>query len=67
MNGLEVYSQIEQIKPGIKTIFISGYTSQVALLQKERTGKGVKILSKPALHDELLTTIRNLLDSQENP
>jgi CheY-like chemotaxis protein len=62
MNGYEAYKQIQQIKPGIKVIFISGYTADV-LLQQEIVGKGVIILSKPALNRELLTTIRNMLDS----
>jgi hypothetical protein len=64
MNGWEAYSRIEQIKPGIKVIFISGYTADVVLLQQEMVKKGINILSKPALNGELLTMIRNLLDSQ---
>lgn len=63
MNGWEAYSRIEQIKPGIKAIFISGYTADFALLQQEMVKKGVNILSKPALNKELLTMIRRLLES----
>jgi signal transduction histidine kinase len=62
LNGWEAYNRIEKIKPGIKVIFISGYTADV-LLQQEIVGKGINILSKPALNKELLTKIRNLLDS----
>jgi PAS domain S-box-containing protein len=65
MNGWEAYSLIEQIKPGIKVIFISGYTADFVLLQQEMVRKGVNILSKPALNMGLLTKIRNLLDGQE--
>jgi len=62
MNGYEAYKQIQQIKPGVNVIFVSGYTADV-LLQQEIVAKGVNILSKPALNKELLTTIRYLLDS----
>lgn len=62
LNGWEAYNQIKHIKPGIKVIFVSGYTADV-LLQQEIVGKGINILSKPALNKELLAKIRNLLDS----
>jgi CheY-like chemotaxis protein len=61
MNGYEAYKRIQQIKPGVKVIFISGYTADI-LQQEELLGKGINILSKPVLNRELLVHIRNLLD-----
>jgi PAS domain S-box-containing protein len=62
MNGFEAYKQIQQIKPGVNVIFISGYTSD-NLQQEEIAEKGIKIFTKPALNKELLVNIRNLLDT----
>lgn len=64
MNGWEAYCRIEQIEPGIKVIFVSGYTADV-LLQQDIVRKGINIFLKPALNKELLTTIRDLLDSHD--
>ncbi len=62
LNGWEAYRHIRQMKPGIKVIFMSGYTAEV--FRKEKiAGEGINILLKPALHKELLVSIRKLLDS----
>jgi len=62
MNGKEAYKRMEQIKPGIKVIFISGYTADI--FQKEEIFKeGINFLSKPLMHKELFVAVRNLLDS----
>jgi CheY-like chemotaxis protein len=62
MNGREAYRRMEQIKPGIKAIFISGYTADI-FQKKEIFEEGINFLSKPLLHKELLVAVRNLLDS----
>ena len=62
LNGWEAYRHIRQMKPGIKVIFMSGYTTEI--FRKEKiAGEGINILLKPALHKELLVSIRKLLDS----
>ena len=62
MNGREAYRRMEQIRPGIKTIFISGYTADI-FHKKEIFEEGINFLSKPLSHKELLVTVRNQLDS----
>jgi two-component system NtrC family sensor kinase len=62
LNGREAYMRIKQMKPGIKVIFLSGYTADI--FRKEKIiGEGIKVLLKPALLKELLPSIRNALDS----
>jgi len=62
LNGWEAYGHIRQMKPGIKVIFLSGYTAEI--FRKEKiAGEGINILLKPTLHKELLVSIRKLLDS----
>jgi two-component system cell cycle sensor histidine kinase/response regulator CckA len=53
---------LEQIKPGTKAIFISGYTADI-FKRDEKFEEGINFLSKPVVHKELLVTLRNLLDS----
>lgn len=62
MNGKEAFRRIDQIKPGVKVIYISGYTADI--FQKEgELVEGKNFLSKPIMHGDLLLTIRNMLDS----
>ena len=60
-NGSRVYAEIKEIKPGIKAIFMSGYTGDV-VLQKGLPGEKVDLIPKPALPDQLLLKIREVLD-----
>jgi two-component system cell cycle sensor histidine kinase/response regulator CckA len=62
MNGREAFRRMEQIRPGIKAIFISGYTADI-FHKKEIFEEGINFLSKPLSHKELLVTVRNQLDS----
>ena len=64
LNGWEAFKRIERIKPGIKAILISGYTADI-LLQEEWVGKGITILTKPVLSNELLAVIRRTLNNGE--
>jgi two-component system cell cycle sensor histidine kinase/response regulator CckA len=61
-NGKEAFRQMEQIKPGIKAIFISGYTADI-FKKEDKFEEGTNFLSKPIMHKELLVTLRNLLDT----
>ena len=61
-NGKEVFKIMEQIKPGTKVIFISGYTADI-FNKEEMFEEGINFLSKPLLHQELLVTVRTLLDA----
>jgi PAS domain S-box-containing protein len=62
LNGREAYRQMELIMPGIKAIYISGYTADI-FRKEEIFEEGINFLSKPLLYKELLVAVRNLLDS----
>jgi nitrogen-specific signal transduction histidine kinase/ActR/RegA family two-component response regulator len=60
-NGKQVYEEIAQLKPGIKALFVSGYTGDV-VLEKGIHGKTSDFISKPVAPDDLLARVRNALD-----
>ncbi len=61
-NGREVYEAICRIRPGVKTLFMSGYAADI--LEKELIpDQGVSFISKPVSPAELLKKIRETLDS----
>lgn len=60
-NGVEVYDAMMKINPGIKTLFISGYTDDI-IHEKGIFEKGLTFVSKPILPKELLSTVRDVLD-----
>jgi PAS domain S-box-containing protein len=62
MNGREAAIRMEQISPGIKVIFISGYTADI-FNKTEIFEEGINFLSKPISYKDLLVAVRNLLDS----
>jgi len=64
MNGRELYQQIALMKPGIKTLYISGYADGVI----DDTGilpRGVNFLQKPFTHEALAAKVARILN-QEN-
>ncbi|MEW6109003.1 MAG: ATP-binding protein [Nitrospirota bacterium] len=60
-NGKEVYEEIRKVSPGIKTLFISGYTADL-LHKKGILDEGINFISKPVSVNELLTKVREVLD-----
>ena len=60
-NGMEVYREIQKLKPGIKVLFTSGYTAEI-LRKQGLLEDGLELISKPVLLKELLTKIREILD-----
>lgn len=61
MNGREVYEQLNKLKPGLPTIFISGYPSDI--LKNIQTAENVKFLAKPLNQSTLVKTIQDVLQS----
>jgi CheY-like chemotaxis protein len=58
MNGKETYRKMRKIRPGVKVLFVSGYTRDVIL------GKGVyDYLPKPVPPEKLLGKIREIIDT----
>ncbi len=60
-NGKEVYDEICMNTPGIKTIFVSGYSADI-IHKKRILEEGLHFISKPVSPGELLTKIREVLD-----
>ncbi len=61
MNGLELKQRVEQFKPGIQCLFMSGYTADV-ISRQGVLEEGVQFLQKPFNAEELATRVRQLLD-----
>jgi DNA-binding response OmpR family regulator len=61
-NGKEVYEEIRTIKPGVKVLFVSGYTADI-IHHKGIADEGMQFVSKPVSPDHLLRKVREVLDS----
>ena len=60
-NGREVYEEIIKIRPDIKALFMSGYTSDI--IQKQGIiDEGIHIIYKPVPPEVLLRKVRQVLD-----
>lgn len=60
-NGKDAYEEIRTIRPGIKVLFISGYSAD--MISKEGIlEKGLSFISKPVSPTELLRKVREVLD-----
>lgn len=62
MNGKEAFDEIRKIRPGIKAVFSSGYAPET-VRQKTSLAEGTCIITKPTSPEELLRTIRQVLDN----
>jgi PAS domain S-box-containing protein len=60
-NGKEVFDAIRFIKPGIKVLFASGYTGEIALLDDIQKSDA-EFLPKPLKPEKLLAKVREMLD-----
>ena len=61
MSGKELADQAQQLRPGLKVLFTSGYTEN-AIVHHGRLDAGVNLLSKPYRGDDLQRRIRATLD-----
>ena len=61
MNGQEAHEAISKIRPGVKTIFMSGYAPDM-LRAKATLEETVPLLAKPLSPTELLQKVREILD-----
>jgi len=60
-NGKEAYEEIKGLEPGIKTIFMSGYTDDI-ISKKGILEEGFDFISKPINPDTLMRKIREVLN-----
>jgi len=61
MNGRELDNQLKKLKPGVKTLFMSGYTNGV-IDDGGILPEGVNFLQKPFTPDALAANVRKVLD-----
>jgi DNA-binding NtrC family response regulator len=62
MNGKELAEQMCDRRPGMRVLFISGYTDNV-IAQQGMLDPGVTLLPKPFTMEDLLHKVRSALDS----
>jgi two-component system, cell cycle sensor histidine kinase and response regulator CckA len=60
-NGKETYDEVRTIKPGVKALFMSGYTADI-ISRKGIDTEGLEFISKPFSPHALLMKIREVLD-----
>jgi len=61
-DGREVLDEIRKINPGVKHLFVSGYTADI-IHKKGIIDRGAEFLPKPISPSELLKRVRGILDS----
>ncbi len=61
MNGAEVADRIGELRPGIRVLFMSGYTDE-AIFQQGVLADGVNLITKPFSPGELCRQLRRVLD-----
>ena len=61
MNGKEAYTNIREIQPGIKVLFMSGYTADIVSPQGILE-EGIELIQKPISRNDLLARVRTILD-----
>jgi len=59
-SGKEAYDAINEIRPDIKALFMSGYSKDI--IQEDISRLGLHFVSKPILPTELLKKVREALD-----
>jgi two-component system cell cycle sensor histidine kinase/response regulator CckA len=62
MSGVEVVSLLRERIPGLRAVFMSGYTEN-AIVHRGELDSDVVLLAKPFTSRELLSVIRSTLDS----
>ena len=60
-NGREILEEVRKMKPGIKVMFVSGYTANI-MHEKGIFEEGVDFITKPFVQDTLLRKVREVLD-----
>ncbi len=61
MNGRELSERLSALRPGLRSLFMSGYTAEI-IAQHGVLDEGVDFIQKPFDNDVLLKTVRDILD-----
>lgn len=64
LSGVDLAARIEEMRPGVKTLYISGY-AYTGLLRAGQTEAGIEFLSKPFSAGALARKARDVLDRGE--
>ncbi len=62
MDGVELAQRLGELRPGLPVLFVSGFTES-AVIHQGVAAAGVEFLPKPYRADELLRTVRQILDA----
>ena len=66
INGRELGRRAQQIRPGIKILYMTGY-SRNAVVHQGRLDEGVELLEKPISQAKLALRVREMLDQLSRP
>jgi two-component system cell cycle sensor histidine kinase/response regulator CckA len=64
MTGVELAKRIKQVHPGMKVLYMSGYTLDRVAIDCEKVEKGIEFIRKPFTAYKLTRKIREVLDKQ---
>ena len=64
MNGRDLAARLVEIRPGLRRLFMSGYTADV-IASRGVLEEGVEFVQKPFTRKRLVARIRQVLDRQE--
>ena len=64
-NGRELSNQAAQLRPGLRVLFMTGY-SRNAVVHQGRLDEGVDLLQKPVSQAQLAMRVRAALDRKES-
>jgi DNA-binding NtrC family response regulator len=62
MSGRELVQSLEVLHPGIKVLYMSGYTDD-AIVRHGLLGQEIAFLQKPFTPDALMRKVREVLDA----
>jgi two-component system cell cycle sensor histidine kinase/response regulator CckA len=63
LNGRELYQQLSTAKPGMRVLYMSGYTDEV-IAHHGVLDEGVSFIQKPFSMDALSRKVRQVLDEE---
>ena len=63
MNGRELARRAQEIRPGLRVLYMTGY-SRNAVVHHGRLDEGVELLQKPMTQTHLAARIRDMLDAR---
>jgi FixJ family two-component response regulator len=61
MNGRELGRRAQEIRPGLRVLYMSGY-SRNAVVHQGRLDDGIELLQKPVTQNHLASRVRDVLD-----